>query len=100
MTQVPPPGQSDDEIQDLAMLVAENLQNGESPQEIAEQLVSNGWKEDDAIGFVASIQQRLNQAAESSQEEGGAGMGWLLWIGGVLLFNLLSYLFGWGFILY
>ena len=100
MTEVPPPGQSDDEIEALAMLVAENLQSGESPAEIVEQLVGNGWEENDAIGFVGSIQQQLSQPAQYSQEGGGEGMGWLLWIGGVLLINLLSYLFGWGFWIY
>jgi hypothetical protein len=100
VNQVPPPGQSDDEIQDLAMLVAENLNNGESPDVIVEQLVGNGWEEDDAIGFVASIQHRINPPAEYAGKPEGEGMGWLLWIGGVLLINFLSYVFGWGFYIY
>lgn len=31
-----------------------------------------------------------------SDDEGG-GMGWLMWIGGLLLINGLSYMFNWGF---
>lgn len=91
MTQrVPPPGQLDDEIEELTILVAENLQNGEDPDEIAQQLVENGWAEEDAIGFVDSIQYRIQPEEESS---GGGGMSWLIWIGIILLFRLLSYLF-------
>ena len=97
--QEPPPGQEDDEIEGLAMLVAENLQKGESPEEIAEQLVESGWEQNDAIGFVGSIQRQL----ESHQQSGGRGsegMGWLVWIGGILLINALSYVFNWGFWIY
>ncbi len=97
MAQEPPPGQEDDEIEGLALLVAENLQKGESPEKIAQQLVDNGWEHNDAVGFVASIQRQL---AAHQKSGGGEGMGWLLWIGGVLLINLLSYLLNWGFWLY
>jgi len=31
---------------------------------------------------------------------GGGGKGWLIWIGILILFNVLSYAFGWGWILY
>lgn len=34
-----------------------------------------------------------------SDDEGG-GMGWLVWIGALLLINGLSYAFNWGFWLY
>ena len=86
-----PPGQEVDEIEDLTMLVAKNLQEGESPEEIVQQLVSNGWEEDDAIGFVDAIQYQI-QPNEGSGS--GGGMSWLGWIGIILLFRLLSYLFG------
>lgn len=99
MTQESAPGQDDDEIQDLAMLVAENLAKGESPDAIAQQLVDSGWEAEDANSFVSSIQYQLAQA-QRSQGGGGEGMGWLLWIGGILGINLLSYLFNWGFWIY
>ena len=85
-----PPGQDADEIEGLTMLVAENLQDGESPEEIVQQLVSNGWEEDDAIGFVDAIQYQIQPSEESG---GGGGWSWLIWIGIILLFKLLSYLF-------
>ena len=88
--QVPPPGQLDDEIEELTILVAENLQNGEDADEIAQQLVNNGWNEEDAVDFVESIQYRI----EPEEESGGwSGMSWLIWIGIILLFRMLSYLF-------
>lgn len=34
-------------------------------------------------------------------ESHGSGIpGWVFWVGGLLLFNGLSYAFGWGFIIY
>ncbi len=95
MSQVPPPGQSDDEIQPLAILVVENLQEGKDPEEIIQQLVDSGWTEDDAIGFVGSIQTQMLQSQPSHAEsKEGEGTGWLVWIGGALLFYLMRYLFG------
>jgi len=32
--------------------------------------------------------------------KGSGGLGWLIWIGALLVINLLSYLFNWGFWLY
>ncbi len=34
-----------------------------------------------------------------SDDEGG-GLGWLIWLGGLILINVLSYAFNWGFWLY
>ncbi len=96
--QLPPPGQDDEEIEALAMLVAQNLNDGEDPQQIAQQLVDNGWEPSDANGFVGSIQAQL--AGRTASQGGGEGMGWLIWIGALLVINLLSYVFNWGFWLY
>ena len=96
---LPPPGQDDDEIQALAELVAKNLGEGESAEEIAQQLVDNGWELDDALGFVGSIRRQLDTAQQNTSA-GGEGLGWLVWVGGILLINLLSYLFNWGFWIY
>ncbi len=35
-----------------------------------------------------------------SDNERGGGMGWLMWIGGLLLINGLSYVLNWGFWLF
>lgn len=94
MSQLPPPGQDDDEIEALTQLVAENLADGENPDEIAEQLIASGWDEDDAMGFVHSIQLQLVASQHShTTSESSEGRGWLLWIGVFVVFRILSYLF-------
>jgi hypothetical protein len=101
MNQELPPGQSDDEIQDLAVLLAENLAKGEDPKVLTQQLVDSGWTEDDASSFVMSIQHQMMQAqSPSGGGGGGEATGWLIWIGAICGINLLSYLFGWGFWIY
>lgn len=35
-----------------------------------------------------------------SDDEGGGGLGWLVWIGGLLLINFLSWAFNWSFWIY
>ena len=95
MSKDPPPGQDQAEIQGLVMLVAENLQKGEDPDSIAQQLIDNGWEKDEAYGFVASIQQQMQQPRQESGE-----WGWLIWIGALVGINLASYLFGWGFFIW
>lgn len=86
-----PIGQEDDEIEGLSMLVAENLQGGEDPDEIIQQLIDNGWEEQDAAGFVHSIQYQV--APVESSESNAGGWSWLIWIGVIILFRLLGYLF-------
>jgi hypothetical protein len=93
---LPPPGQDDEEFPELAGLVAENLAKGESPEEIVQQLVDSGWQLDDAQGLVGTIQRQLH-SAQQQPAGGGEGMGWLVWIGGIVLINVLSYLFNWNF---
>ncbi|MBC8350490.1 MAG: hypothetical protein H8E66_00790 [Planctomycetes bacterium] len=90
------------ELDELAGLVAESLAKGEKPADVSKQLVSNGWEQDAADEFVASIGQHLANAqrAAAQSDEGGGGMGWLIWIGALLFINLLSWLFGWSFWIY
>ena len=38
--------------------------------------------------------------AEAAKSNDGGGMGWLIWIGLLVLINLLSYLFNWPFWIY
>lgn len=90
------------ELNQLAHLVADSLTKGQKPTEVAQQLVNSGWEQADADGFVASIAAQLASAQRSATQSsgGGGGMGWLLWIGGILLINFLSWVFGWGFFIY
>ena len=84
MNQELPPGQSDDEIQDLAVLLAENLAKGEAPKVLTQQLVDSGWTEEDANAFVMSIQYQITQPQTGSGGGGGEAAGWLVWIGVIL----------------
>ena len=97
-----PPGQDPEELQQLAMLVADNLAEGESPDEIAQQLVSSGWEEKDARGFISAIQRQMSAqtAPRRAHSKSGEGMSWLVWIGAIILFNVLSKVFGWGFTIF
>ena len=89
------------EAQELALLVAKALANGESRESVIADLTNNGWDPAEADDYVSTIEYHLSQAQHrQSSGGGGEGMGWLLWIGGILLINLLSYLFGWGFWIY
>lgn len=92
-----------EETQQLAILVAEALTNGETHEKIVGDLTNNGFSEEDAIGFVAQIDYELNQIRvenEYQPQQGGEGTGWLIWIGVILGVNLLSWLMGWGFFIY
>ncbi|MEM7314444.1 MAG: hypothetical protein AAF497_14950 [Planctomycetota bacterium] len=93
-----PEQMSENEIQELAELVASNLNEGGDPEEITQQLVNSGWERDKAAGFVGHIQNQL--AAAHSQSGGGGGGSWLIWIGLLIFINVLSQIFGWGFIVY
>jgi hypothetical protein len=94
---------SQEELDALARLVAESLAKGEKAADISAQLVNSGWEQADADNFVARIALHLSSTQHSqptaASGEGGA-MGWLIWIGVILLINLLSFLFGWGFWVY
>lgn len=88
------------EAQELALLVAKALANGESRESVIADLTNSGWNPDEANEYVTEIEYHLAEARSRQGSGGGEGMGWLLWIGGILLINLLSYLFNWGFWIY
>ena len=95
--------QEQEEMKQIAAHIAESLANGKSQEEVTQQLVDNGWEPGDASQFVNTIGARLAEVQSHAYQEqsGGDGGGrWLVWIGAILLINLLSYLFGWGFWIY
>ncbi|PAY20209.1 hypothetical protein CKO51_07170 [Rhodopirellula sp. SM50] len=98
MNQELPPGQESDEIQGLAEVVAKSLSEGEDPQTIAQKLVDSGWDPEEAASFVGSIEHHMMHA----QHAGGGSevQGWMLWGGGLIVINLLSWMFNWGFWIY
>ena len=93
----------DGEMQQLAMLVAKALHDGDSPEEVVEQLVSNGVEREEAEELVAIVRMQLHQAQAGHTHHGGGGgegMGWLVCIGIIIGINVLSHIFNWGFIIY
>ncbi len=90
-----------EELNQVAQLVAKSLSEGKSQADIASQLVANGWDQETAETFVSNIAISLaNAQSHAAQSSGGGGMGWLVWIGLLLFINLLSYLFNWPFWIY
>ncbi len=91
------------ERRELARLVAQSLAKGETPADITQQLVNNGWAQADAAEFVGMIalQQHANADRPAAPaDDGGGGMGWLLWIGALIGINVCSWLFDWPFWVY
>jgi hypothetical protein len=98
---------SQEELEQLTTLVAEALSQGESPDDVSQKLINNGWDKETADHFVNSVALRMASAQHSAshahsggRERGGGGMGWLVWIGAILFINFLSWLFGWPFWVY
>jgi len=89
--------EAQEKLNAAASQVAESLAQGQSRSQVTAQLVESGWTQEASDQLVGEVEQHLSQA-ESKGE--GSGMGWLIWIGLLLLINLLSYLFNWGFWLY
>jgi hypothetical protein len=98
MNQELPLGQDADEIQGLSRVVAESLANGEDPESVAQKLIDTGWEPDQANGFVGSIQQQMLEPQKTAG--GSESNGWLIWFGGIIGINFLSWLFNWGFWIY
>ena len=86
-------------IQNLVHAIAEELRNGRKKGEVTQDLVDNGWDQAEASDFVNHIDSNLSQL-QADHSEDNSGMRWLIWIGVLLLINLLSYLFNWPFWVY
>ena len=98
MNQELPPGQEADEIEDLTQIVADSLAKGEPPETIAMTLVDSGWEAEEGLAYVDSIQHQMSQPRQTA---GSSELqGWLIWGGGILLVNFLSWLLNWGFWIY
>jgi hypothetical protein len=93
---------SDQEMGDLAQLVATSLASGKSQIEVAKQLVDSGWEEQPAHEFVGQIAIAMLEADDPQHagSGGGGGMSWLIWIGLLVGINVLSYFFEWPFWIY
>ena len=82
------------EVEALVQNVGSALANGTSPQAIVQELVNNGMPQADAKALVANVGQHVKAGSGGG---GGRGVsGWLIFIGVILVLNLLSYVFHWG----
>ena len=82
-----------EEMQTLAIMVAEALQDGDSHEEIATDLVNGGWTQEEADQFVVAIDYQLD-AVEASSSSGSEGnWGWIIWIVVFIVFKILQRLF-------
>ncbi len=96
---------------ETAQWVAQELAAGKTWQAVATELVGGGWERGQAKEYVQAIQSQLGEAPPmpmqhdqaGGHEEGSGGDGvpsWLFYVGGLILFNALSWFFGWGWIIY
>ena len=81
-----------EEMQTLAIMVAEALQDGDSHEEIATDLVNGGWTQEEADRFVVAIDYQLD-AVEASSGGGEGNWGWIIWIVVFIVFKILQRLF-------
>jgi hypothetical protein len=84
-----------EEFSQLAEMIAEALVEGEDRGKLAQDLINGGWNPNEAQAFVSYVEDQL--FAEHHQQAQPTGdYSWLLWIGGLIGFNVLSHIFGWG----
>ena len=101
MSEIKNPGaHSREEINELANLISDALDRGESREKVLGDLVNNGWESEAAENLVRSIEHAKYSKGSNAGTGDGGGMGWLIWIGALVVINLCSYLFNWGFWLY
>lgn len=87
------PEQDDAALEDAAKKAASGLASGRPRTSVAQDLVNDGWSQEDANSFVASVEEAMH---ENSSSGGGSGVGgWVWWIGALVIFNLLSWQFAW-----
>ena len=93
---------SEEEINDLAQLVAKSLGSGKTQIEVAQQLIDSGWESKPAHVFVGQIADAMagGHERQPAGRQGNGAQGWLIWIGILVGINVLSYLFNWGFWIY
>lgn len=93
---------SQDEMVDQIYGYAADLKKaGQTDLEIINALQEKGLDADSSKTVVDNLNNMIaERQAEIEEEEGGSGMGWLVWIGILILVNVLSFVFDWGFIIY
>jgi hypothetical protein len=73
---------------------------GKDDYAIEQELLLKGLDQDEARKVIARANVTTLAATGQGEEKGNGAWGWLIWVGALGLFNLLSYLFDWSFWIY
>jgi len=93
------PERDDATVERAAKKVAAGLSTGRPRSSVTQDLVAEGWNEAEAQEFVMAVETALQETPAEGGGSGGAS-GWLAWIAVLVIFNGLSYAFGWGWFLW
>ncbi len=106
------PGGAQDDVAATIAWVQEQRDAGHTRGALRQQLVTHGYSEDEAHELVDTAlgtpdqiaarrgASRRARSGAMETDSGGDGAGWLIWIGILLLINLLSWIFDWPFWVY
>lgn len=99
MSEIKNPGaHSEEEFNELANLISDALDKGDTREEILADLVNNGWEQKAAHELVGAVERA--KYSQSTGASNGGGLSWMIGPGALILFNVCSYLFDWGFWLF
>ena len=93
------PERDDQAIEQAANKAAAGLRSGRPRASVVQDLVADGWGEPEAQEFVLSIETAMQEAPTDGGGGGGVA-GWAAWVVALLIFNGLSYAFGWGWVIW
>ncbi|MGB1102998.1 MAG: hypothetical protein ACPG21_05160 [Crocinitomicaceae bacterium] len=91
------------DARELYLRIMHLKQEGKSNWEIEQELLMKGLDQEEAQTMISKTEKALarQEAAPAQAEGGGNGVaGWLIWIGVLILVNILSYAFDWPFWIY
>jgi hypothetical protein len=92
------PEHDDAAYEDSAKKAAKGLAAGRPRTAVAQDLVADGWSQEDANSLVTSVEAAMQE--EPSSGGGSRVGGWVLWLGALVVINLLSWAFDWPFWIY
>jgi len=89
---------------ELYLRIMHLKQEGKSDWEIEQELLMKGLDQDEAQTMIAKTDRAMARQASGEERQSSSGLGaaggWLIWIGVLILINVLSYAFDWPFWIY